>query len=314
MKQVPLYFPPINKLGNVAFRRVCNLSGADFVFTEMIRVEKILEDEEHQLKKLQIPEDMRDKTIVQIICEDISLIEKGVKKVVELSQNIFEINYNMGCPQSSLAKQECGGGIVSNSQKVEDVARALNKACNKFGVEASIKIRIGLTRDDITIYENVKRIRDAGIKKVYIHGRVLRDGYNRPATYEEIAKVKNLFSDMLIIGNGDVKDSDSLNRMLKQTNCDGVLVGRAALENPYVFRELKTGNVEIDSQGVALKERLVMILEFLNYAKQEEISLSHAKANITYMTKSVIGGSEFRFGVNNCLNYDELIDFCQNFK
>lgn len=308
-----LYFPPINKLGNVAFRRVCNNSGADFVFTEMVRIEKILEDEEHQLKKLQIPNDMKEKTIVQIICEDTSLMERGIKKVLDICPEVFEINYNMGCPQSSLAKQECGGGIVGNSDKVEQVAKALFKVCNEFDLKPSIKIRIGLVRDDITIYENVRRIKNAGIKKIYIHGRVLRDSYSRPATYEEIGKVKEMFPEMEIIANGDVKDTVSLKKILKETNSDGVLVGRAALENPYVFNELKTGEVLLDSQGVDLNKRINMILEFLKYAKLEDISLSHAKANITYMTKSVINGNEFRYGINNCLSYDDLIHFCENY-
>jgi tRNA-dihydrouridine synthase len=177
-----LYFPPINKLGNVSFRRVVSSAGAHFVFTEMTRVEKIIEGDEHQLRKVIIPENMKEKTIVQLICDDISNLEKGIKKVLELNPFIFEINYNMGCPQSSMCSKEQGGGIVGNPDKVELIAKELFRVCTKYNLKPSIKIRIGLNRnnlkesdpDPITIYENVRRIKSAGITKVYIHGRCLR--------------------------------------------------------------------------------------------------------------------------------------------
>lgn len=311
MKQVPLYFPPINKLGNVAFREVCLDFGADLVFTEMVRCEKILEDEEYQLKKLYIPESQREKTIVQIIAENVENIEKAINKILEINPFLKEINYNMGCPQSTLCKNENGGGIVGNSDKVERVAKILFKSCKKCGIDASIKIRLGLTRDDITIYENVKRIHNSGIKKVYIHGRTLSDNYNKPATYEEIAKVKNMFPSMQIIGNGDVKDSQSLSELTKQTLCDGVLVGRAALENPRIFEELKNKEVKQNLSGTEIKERKYAILEFLKYAKKYDISLSHASANIAYMTKGVIKAAEYRKEINNAKSIDEFIEITE---
>ena len=205
-KPVTLYFPPINKLGNVAFRKVCNNSGADFVFTEMVRVEKMIEGDIFQLRKLRIPKDMESKTIVQIICEDTTRIEECVDKIVEVTNGLFEINYNMGCPQSTMAKNECGGGIVKNPKKVFEVSRALANACFKHNIKASIKIRIGKDRESINILENISNIKQAGINKIYIHGRTLLDGYRRPATYKEIGQVKQTYQELEIIGNGDITD------------------------------------------------------------------------------------------------------------
>lgn len=309
-----LYFPPINKLGNVAFRHLCNLAGADFIFTEMIRIEKLLENDEFQIKKLQIPNTAKNKTIVQIICEDINLIQKGVDKVVELFPEVFEINYNMGCPQSSLAKKECGGGIVGNPNKVELTAKKLHLACQKYNIKASIKIRLGLNRENITIYTNIEKIKNVGVTKIYIHGRVLNDSYNRPATYFEIGEVKKQNPELEIIANGDVKDLKSLNKILNQTKADGVLIGRAALENPYIFQDLKKDISKNNLSGVLFKEKKNMIIKFLELANLYEISLSHAKANINYMTKTMILGNEFRAGINNSLNYEELIQFCKMYK
>lgn len=303
-----LYFPPINKLGNISFRRLCIKYGADYVFTEMVRGEKILEQDEFQIQKLKVSKDMQNLTIVQIICEDILNIEKTVDKVIQLNPFTFEINYNMGCPQSSLVKSEMGAGIVGNPKKVEQVAEILQNACQKYNVKASIKIRLGITRDNITIYKNVEKIKKAGIKKIYIHARTIDDTYNKHATYSEIAKVKELFKDLEIIANGDVLDSASYNNIL-ETNCDGVLIGRAALQNPIIFKKIKEGRFEKNKSGDFINSKKEIILDYLNFAKEDKISISHIKANLAYMTKGLIGVNEIRAKINNISDIEEIIEF-----
>jgi tRNA-dihydrouridine synthase len=306
-----LYFPPINKLGNVAFRKVCNNSGADYVFTEMVRVEKIIEGDPFQLRKLRIPKDMESKTIVQIICEDTTRIEECVDKIVELTNGLFEINYNMGCPQSTMAKNECGGGIVKNPQKVYEVSKALAQACKKYNIKASIKIRIGKDRESINILENVQMIKNAEITKIYIHGRTLLDGYRRPATYEEIGQVKTKFPELEIIGNGDITDLESLNDLIDTSGCDGVLVGRAALNNPYIFKEFTDKTHTVKSTGIELIQSIPAIIELLNAGIQEDLNLDYLKQNIVWMTKGVIGSAEFRTILNNTSDITEFLQYCK---
>jgi tRNA-dihydrouridine synthase len=316
-----LYFPPINKLGNVSFRRVVASAGAHYVFTEMTRVEKILEEDDFQLRKVIIPKDMAKITIVQLICDDISNLETGIKKVLEINPFVFEINYNMGCPQSSMCSKEQGGGIVGNPDKVELIAKELFRVCVKYNLKPSIKIRIGIVREDtrknpddsITIYENVKRIKEAGIKKIYIHGRVLRDGYNRPATHVEIKKVREENQDIEIIVNGDIKDSDSLKEIVELTGCTSALVGRAALEDPYIFKELLSEDgYARKKQGRSLLDIKDSLLEFLQYVIDDKLSISQIKHNLMYMTKNTVGGADFRAKLNNSNDVEELRDFCMS--
>jgi len=326
MLKIPLYFPPINKLGNIAFRELCLEYGADFVFTEMIRIEKLLENDFNQLNKIKVSKKNHNKTFVQVITKDINLLEKGVEKIVELFPQVKEINYNMGCPQSSLCKDECGGGIVANTLLVEKVSQKLNNICKKYNVEASIKIRLGITRDNITIYKNVKAIKRTGINKIYIHGRVLKDTYSRPATYDEIAKVKEENPQIQIIANGDVIDFISLNKIITQTNCDGVLIGRAALENPEIFKIFKENynsnkennidNSYFESQksGVNILDRIDIIYKFLLLAKTHIVDISAVKSNLSYMSKSTIGGADFRKKLNNIGDIDKIIELVSQLK
>jgi len=322
MLKIPLYFPPINKLGNIAFRELCFDNEVDYVFTEMIRIEKLLELDQNQLNKLKVAEKSKNKTFVQIITKDLNLIEKGIDKIVDLFPEVKEINYNMGCPQSSLCKDECGAGIVANPILVEEVSKIFYNSCKKYNIQASIKIRLGITRDNITIYENVKRIKKIGIKKIYIHGRVLKDTYSRPATYLEIGKVKKENPELEIIANGDIIDLISLNNIINETNCDGVLIGRAALENPEIFKILKENysknkidNFYFENQksGVLIKDRIKLIKNYLIIAKKYDIDISAVKANLSYMTKSTIGGAKFRKEVNSLTEIDILITLCDNY-
>ncbi len=321
---IPLYFPPINKLGNAAFRKLCLSCGADFVFSEMVKVERLLDGDETQIRKATLDCNLINKTFIQIISESIDIIEDGVKKVLEINPNLLEINYNMGCPQSSLCKQELGGGIVRNPQKVYDVSKRLFDVCLKYGVRPSVKIRLGIDRDDINIVENVRRIGEAGICKIYIHGRTLRDGYNRPATYDEIGKVidntrnqkisgqseasSDSFDEIEIIGNGDVCDLNSFNKILK-TNCSGVLIGRAALENPLIFNDIKNGVDCSSLSGVDMRSRKSLIVEYLGYAQEYDLNLSYIKSNLAYLTKGVVGGADFRRQINDITNLDEIVSF-----
>lgn len=306
-----LYFPPMNKLGNKAFRKLCLNRGADYVFTEMIKVEQLLENDEIQVKKATIPEEMQTKTIVQIICEDIENIEQGVKKILEINPNTFEINYNMGCPQSTLCKNEAGGGILKNLKKVEIVAKRLAKICKEHNVKPSIKTRIGLTRNDINIFENIANIKRVGISKIYLHGRVLREPYSKPATYDEIGEVKKQFKELEIIGNGDIKDTNSYNKILK-TNCNGYLIGRASLENPNIFYELKNNiKTRNTDKGIDLKNRKELILEYLSYAKEYGLNDSYIKSNLAYLTKNCVGGADLRRELNNICDVDEIINVCE---
>lgn len=308
---IPLYFPPINNLGNISFRKLLLKYNTDFVFTEMIRAEKILEMEEHQLKKLKINNDAINKTFVQIIAEDIENILSAIDRIMKINPKILEINYNMGCPQSSLCKKECGAAITANSKKVKEVAMKLKCACDKYNIVPSIKIRLGISRDNITIYKNVEVIKLAGIKKIYIHGRVLNDTYNLPASYDEIKKVKKLNHDLEIIANGDVVDLDSLDKII-DTNCDGVLIGRAALCDPEIFQKLKSGNYQLNKSGIELITKKKVLLDFINFAKEDNISMSHIKANINYITKNTILSSDFRRNINDAktiLDIENIIKF-----
>ncbi len=306
--KIKYYLAPLNKLGNLAFRKLCLENGADFVFSEMVRIGQLLENDETQIRKITIPKNQQEQTIIQIIAEDSKQIEPAIEKIKLQNPNIKEINYNMGCPQSSLCKLESGGGIIKNPNKIKTISQTLKQACEKHNLTPSIKTRIGITRDEINIFENLKIIEEAGIKKIYLHGRVLKEPYSKKATYNEIAQAIKMFPELEIIGNGDITNLDSKNKIL-QTKCHGIMIGRAALENPEIFNQLKQNIQKHDEKsGIEIKEKKDILLQYLKHAKTSDLTISHIKANISYITKNTIGGAELREQINNANGLKEVYE------
>jgi tRNA-dihydrouridine synthase B len=309
-----LYLAPLNSLGNCAFRKLCFINGADYLFTEMIRCEKLSKGIQVELKKANIPQSMENNTIAQIICEkELVSIKKAIQVLLNINPNLKEINYNMGCPQSTLCKDQNGAGILKNIEKLKQTAKAFSASCQEYNLIPSVKTRIGTSRDNINIKKILEVLIDCNITKIYLHGRVLGESYNSQATYDEIKQIKQLFPQIELIGNGDVTDLESYEN-LKQTGVDGIMIGRGALENPKLFNILKEKQLDDSNKsGIDYSLRKDLIIKFLKYAKLAKLTNSQIKSNLSYLTKNITKGAKLRDQINNINDTDELINFLNNY-
>lgn len=296
-----LYMAPMNALNNNSFRELCLFYGADFVFTEMIWVEDIVENKDYLDRKLKCSNVPR--TIFQICAKNASLIPRAVSKLKEIHPSIVEINYNMGCPQSSLAKRFIAGGILRSVEEMERVSKIFFDACSSVNVKASIKLRLGPMRGKITINEYIKLLSSIGITKFYVHGRTLGQSYHIPAIIEEVNKVKTEFPKLTIIGNGDVRSFSDYNKI----NCDGVMIGRKALEDARVFRDIKEGKDFAKINQFSLESRKELFLKFLEFAKVDNLEMYFVKTILIWMSKEVEGGSKFRAKLQYFNSIDEIV-------
>lgn len=274
-----LYLAPINTLSNNSFRKLCLDYGADFVFTEMVWAERILEGMVYEERKLDITN--QDKTIIQIIAKEAKNIEPFVSLLKKRFPNIKELNFNMGCPQITLLRKNLGGGILKDKKKMTLFCDEFAKACKKHGFTPSIKMRMGVHAPEVD--EFLKIIKDAGIKKVYIHARTLHQGYIKKADYTPLKEV----SGVEFIINGDITDKASYEKAISITKCSGVMIGREALRNPSIFLKLK------NKKPVSKKEAM---LSFLDHSKDLRIDL--IKKNICWMTNGMLKGGPLRGNVD----------------
>jgi tRNA-dihydrouridine synthase len=309
-----LYFAPMNFLSNYVYRHFVLGKGADFVFSELILIKDF--DKEVFKDKLKFFKEDVSKTIFQIGVSSVNELVKGVKLIKKYVPDVKEINLNVDCPESRMQQNKLCAGLLFD-------LNLLKKVCEKFVELAedfmpSVKIRLGTSEKDIKIKEYLSLISKTGIKKVYIHARPLRYSYDRPARINFLQGLRSEFADLDLIFNGDVDSYDSYYRLKGD-----VMVGRAALINPFVFEHIKNkvsantdkfnpcfndvNILKIDGKNVLSNKKKTAILEFLLLCKKEDLRMQLVKNNLNYLLKGVTKGSIFLKKFYSCDNLDEVI-------
>lgn len=270
--------------------------GADYVFSELILVNKFTKAVKDS--KLEIISEDIFKTIFQIGVSNAEEVKLGVKYLKEQIPFIKEININMGCPQSTMQKNKLCGGLLYDVNLIGNVCKKLNELSKKENFIPSVKLRLGLNENDIKIKEYLTVIKENGIKKVYIHARPLKYGYNRPCLYDSVIDLKNEFNELELIFGGDI---DSYNSS-KDLVCDGLMIGRAALHNPFIFEDIKNkviyreGNYDplvkdpnvIRTDIVSLKNKKInFIREFLDLAEKYSLNVILTCNNVENLMKGI---------------------------
>jgi len=301
---LPLYFAPIHRLSNWIYRHFLLLHGADFVFSELIMVDRW----ESEFDKGKFKCFSRDlyKTIFQIGANNSDEISFAVGELKKIHPNIREINLNMGCPQSSMQKRQVCGGILFNTNLMSSLSESLVVECEKNNIIPSVKLRLGTSREKILIKDYLSILQKSGVKKVYIHARPLRYNYSQPAIWSELSSIVNFFPDLELIFNGDVDSYESYLE-LEKFSPSGIMIGRSALINPLIFQQIKTkknsllGKVgkfnpelkddELIRGGDGLvrmsNRKKLLIEEFISFAKKEHLREEILSTHIAYLNKGV---------------------------
>lgn len=281
----------MNFLSNYVYRHLLLKHGADFVFSELIMVRDL--DKQSTASKIEIIEEDIPFTIFQLGVSSPEDIHKGVTFLKKHINGIKEININMGCPQSTMQKRNLCGGLLHNKSLMSELAKTLS---NYKEFTPSVKLRLGTSEDDIQIKNYLKILQEAGIIKVYIHTRPLRYNYSRPTLPNHFQDLEKKFPNMQLIYNGDIDSPNSAK------NYKDVLIGRAALINPFIFQDIKNnityrdGSYDpslkdphlIRNEFVSLsKEKLNIINEFLDLAIKHNLRPVLTKNNICYLLKGV---------------------------
>lgn len=298
----PLYFAPINFYGNYIYRHILLENGADFVFSELIRIDDI--DNSIRNNKLDIIRQDIKRTIFQIGASSVLQVKTGVQLLKNKFGDVKEINLNMGCPHSSMKDRKICGGILYDKGLMQALSEELSKECSKYGIIPSVKLRLGTNENNIEIQDYLDILEKAGIMKVYIHTRPLCYPYTKPANYEPISQIK---TNVEIILNGDIDCYGLYEQIANKYKCSGIMVGRAALSNPLVFKQIKN-KVKTDPIGfdpikndptiVKCADKFFMseqksdiILNYLDLAQEQNARHELVKMNISYLIKGASGAN-----------------------
>ncbi|HYO47327.1 MAG TPA: tRNA dihydrouridine synthase DusB [Gemmatimonadota bacterium] len=259
----PLLLAPMEDVSDLPFRLMCRRLGADVVYTEFISSEGLIRDIRVCLEKLRLAEGERPVGI-QIYGAAVDVMVEAARIAEQAGPDLVDIN--IGCPTKSVAScSGAGSGLLRDPRKMAAIVAGIVDAVD---LPVTVKTRLGWDHDSIRIVENAHLFERLGAKALTIHGRTRAQQRKGEADWAWIRRAKESVS-IPVFGNGDVKDPETAIRMFEEYGVDGVMIGRGAMTNPWIFRQAKayrdTGRVpEIEPE-----EKLAACLEHL------ELSIEH---------------------------------------
>jgi nifR3 family TIM-barrel protein len=306
------FLAPMAGVSDPALRLQCKQMGAGLVVTEFTNIHSIIA-KENQLKEnkktiqefLEYSEKERPLS-VQLFGSNLEALEKAAK-IVEPFFDI--IDYNMGCPAPHVTKQMAGGALLQEINLTQQIFTTLVNAVKK---PVTLKIRLGVTDASRYLFKDIAQIaEDEGIEMITLHPRTVNQGYSGNADWKMIKELKEI-SNIPIVGNGDITSPEDAKKMIDETNCDYVMIGRGAMGNPFLFEQindyLKTGAYKYYS----FKNRLDSFFEYLHLTEQYKIKFANIKGQAMRFTKGMNGGSKLRSKITFTKNIDELEKVMKN--
>ena len=318
----PFLLAPLAGVTDAPMRRICRRMGAALTYSEMVSGKGLMYGDKNTERLLTILPDERP-TAFQIFGSEPDVIEWTAKALANRDNVLIDIN--MGCPVPKIVKNGEGSALMKNPDLVYDIVCAAVRGAKKGAEERgngalpkpiTIKTRIGFTADTINVVEVAKAAEAGGAAAVAVHGRTREQYYSGKADWTKIADVKKALS-IPVIGNGDVTTGADAIRMMDETGCDLVMIGRGALGNPWIFRDAASlwKGEEIPaapSEGERIEMLISHFEELLEY-KGEYAAVREMRKQIGWYLKGIRGSAEVRRRVNTINDAKEFRELISAF-
>lgn len=298
---------PMAGICNSSFRKIIKQMGAGLIYAEMVSDKAIFYNSKKTIDMLYMEDEERPIT-QQIFGSDVESFVMAAKYIYE-HQHPDIIDINMGCPVPKVAvKSQAGAALLKNPQKIKEIVSAV---VSSVPIPVTVKIRSGWDHEHINAVEVAKICEEAGAQAICVHPRTRSQGYTGKADWSIIKSVKEAVS-IPVIGNGDIKSCYDAKRMLEETGCDAVMIGRGVLGNPWLIKEcvmyLETGEV---LPKPSPKERIDMCLYHLNLLKElknEHIACLEIRTHISWYLKGLPKANDIK---NKIFSLDHISDIIQ---
>jgi tRNA-dihydrouridine synthase B len=295
------FLAPMAEITDYAFRTIAKNYGAGLTFTQMVSAEGVIKNNFNTLRMLTFSR--AEKPIgVQLLGNDPDIIGRAVKELVKFKPDIIDLN--CGCPVEKVYSCKMGAFLLSQPDKLGKLVREMVK--NSDGIPISVKIRLG-PKEKVNVLENVKVIEDNGASVIILHARNRADRYDVEAEWEWIARVKEEVK-ISVVGNGSIFDAQDAIAMLDQTKCDGVLLGRGALGNPFIFKQIKLlkNGIKYSPTIEEISEVALLHTNLLQKEQSLSISLDRAKKNIIWYFKYQNGIENLITELYSAVNFERI--------
>lgn len=306
-----LVLAPMAGITNEAFRSICKEMGAGLVVCEMIS-DKALSFHNAKTIKMTGVNEAEHPLSMQIFGADVESLVYAAKWIYE-NTDADIIDINMGCPVNKVAKRAgAGSSLLKDPNKVYEITKAVVEATP---LPVTVKIRIGWDDNSINAVENAKMIERAGAKAIAVHGRTRAQMYSGHANLDVIRYVVSAVS-IPVIGNGDIIDGPSAKHMLEYTGCKAIMIGRGALGNPWIFKEINAyfNNEEfIKPTKADIYNMIVEQYERLLKLKGERLALLEMRSHVGWYLKGMQGSAQIKNKANQATSFDDVKKILKEF-
>jgi nifR3 family TIM-barrel protein len=303
---------PMAGICNSAYRTIIKDMGCGLIYAEMVSDKAITYGSKKTIDMLYMT-DYERPIAQQIFGSDKESFVTSAKFIYEnMKPDIIDIN--MGCPVPKVAvRAQAGSALLKSPEKVKEIVKAVVQAVP---VSVTVKIRSGWDDKSINAVEIAKIIEEAGASAITVHPRTRAQGYSGKANWDIIKKVKEAVS-IPVIGNGDITSCYEAKRMLEETGCDAIMIGRGALGNPWLIKEcvnyIENG---IEPIKVPVEDKIDMIkhhIDLLKKTKSDKLALLEIRSHATWYLKGVKNSSELRSSICKATSISELLGLLDNF-
>ena len=296
---------PMAGVTDRAFRELCVAFGASYVVGEMVSAKGISFNSERSKELMLLSENERP-AAVQLFGSEPQTVAAAAVTAMEYKPDIIDIN--MGCPAPKISGNGAGSALMKNPDLCGKIVEAVCKAVD---VPITVKIRKGWDDKSVNAVEVAKICEQAGASAITVHGRTREQFYSGKADLDIISEVKKAVN-IPVIGNGDITNANDAAQMLEKTNCDMVMIGRGALGNPWIFREINAWLNELRPMfPPSPAEKVTVILRHIQAMcdyKGEEIAMREARKHVGWYMKGFKNAAELRREAGYLKTYEELIE------
>lgn len=299
-----VFLAPMAGVTDSSYRKICRENKAGLLYTEMVSSKGLYYGDKKTEEIMKIDE-LEKPIAIQIFGSDSEIIKKVIDKHLNNRKEFVIIDINMGCPAPKIVKNGDGSALMKTPEKIYEIVKSAKSVSDK---PITVKIRKGWDEKNLNAVEVAKIIEEAGADAITIHGRTREEFYTGIADWEIIKKIKNQLT-IPVIGNGDIFTPEDIKKMIEDTNCDAVMIGRGAKGNPWIFSMafdyLNKGNYEhptpLQKIDMCLKH-----LEYITKDKPERVGSMEIRKHIAWYLKGIRNSSIVKDKINRAENKEKL--------
>ena len=299
----PFVLAPMAGVTDLPFRKLCKEQGAGLICMEMVSAKAISFHNKNTEALMEIDK-CENPVSMQLFGSEPELMARVAAEIEERPFDILDIN--MGCPVPKVVNNGEGSALLKNPELIVKIVKSVSSAIKK---PLTVKVRIGFENEPVDIVEIAKRVEDAGAAAIAVHGRTRQQYYSGTADWDAIRRVKEAVS-IPVIGNGDVDSPEKAEALIKETGCDGVMIGRAVRGNPWLFRELnhyfETGEKLPRPSVEEVREMILRHARMQTDLKGEFTGIREMRKHVAWYTAGMRHSAALRRETNLVSSYEEL--------